>query len=228
VVPARPESGGTRLPPPGPRAEAPEAAVLNDWRTAEAGSAVRLARVAGRIDVLDDRLKCGPVGWRHRLALIKAADLSRFVGVRFGLTDWRSGAEPFVDRAESWLDLAAQAGDLHPITRACVGFHLWSLAGLGKQSDPMEAAVTAARIAAGEGMGVAVAPLAMGGAGGCMAAAFRSSGWSAGLKGWRPRALPPCGTSTISGLGQAGRGRDGPAFGGRLLQPCALYLLSGL
>jgi hypothetical protein len=33
-------------------------------------------------------------------------------------------AEPFADRAGGWLDLMAQAADLHPITRACVGFHL--------------------------------------------------------------------------------------------------------
>jgi hypothetical protein len=47
-----------------------------------------------------------------------------------------------------------------------LGFHLWSLAGLGQQGDRMEAAVTAARIAASEGKGAAFAPLTMGGAGG--------------------------------------------------------------
>jgi hypothetical protein len=75
-------------------------------------------------------------------------------------------AEPFADRAGGWLDLMAQAADLHPITRACMGFNLWSLAGLGQQGDRMEAAVTAARIAASEGKGAVFAPLAMGGAGG--------------------------------------------------------------
>ena len=74
--------------------------------------------------------------------------------------------EPFADRAGGWLDLTAQASELHPITRACLGFHLWSLAGLGQQGDRMEAAVTAARIAASEGKGAVFAPLAMGGAGG--------------------------------------------------------------
>ena len=39
-------------------------------------------------------------------------------------------AEPFADRAGGWLDLMAEAADLHPITRACMGFLLWSLAGL--------------------------------------------------------------------------------------------------
>ena len=202
--------------PPGPRAEPRETAIHDDWRCAEADNAARLARVAGRIGALDDRLKRGPEGWRHRLALMEAADLSWFVGDRIGpdrLALWismrlsgvqvdtaalgRVGwavrrltggpvpevdlsafldrrdpenmvdvAEPFADRAGSWLDMMAQAAVLHPITRACMGFHLWSLAGLGQQGDRMEAAVAAARIAASEGNGAVFAPLAMGGAGG--------------------------------------------------------------
>ena len=205
--------------PPGPRAEPRESEVLDDWRKAEAGHAARLARVAGRVGALDDRLKRGPEGWRHRLALIEAADLSWFVGDRIGpdrLALWISmrlsgvqedsaalarvgwavrrltggpgpetnlsafldrrdpenmvdEAEPFADRAGSWLDLMARAADLHPITRGCAGFHLWSLAGLGLQGDRMEAAVTAARIAVSEGKGTVFAPLALGGAGGLRA-----------------------------------------------------------
>lgn len=205
--------------PPRPRADAHESAILDDWRKAEAGSAARLARVAGRIGALDDRLKRGPEGWRHRLALIEASDLSWFVGDRIGpdrLTLWiamrlsgikddtvalaRVGwavrrltggpgpvpylsafldrrdpenlgdeAEPFADRAGGWLDLMTQAAGLHPFTRACMGFHLWGLAGLGQQGGPMEAAVTAARIAASEGKGAVFAPLSMGGEGGLRA-----------------------------------------------------------
>lgn len=205
--------------PPGPRAEANETAVLDDWRRAEAGSAARLAAVAGRIGALDDRLKRGPEGWRYRLALMEAADLSWFVGDRISLdrlTLWISlrlsgvqddtaalarvgwavrrltggpgpeadlsafldrrdpenmvdEAEPFADRAGGWLELMAQAADFHPITRACAGFHLWTIAGLGQQGDRMEAAVTAARVAACEGKGAIFVPLAMGGAGGLRA-----------------------------------------------------------
>ncbi len=204
---------------PGPRAERHETAIFDDWRKAEAGNAACLAHVAGRIGALDDRLKRSPEGWRHRLALIEAADLSWFVGDRIcpdrlslwismrtsGTQDdtlalvrvaWavrrlsggpspevdlsafldRRGpniltdeAEPFADRAGGWLDLMAQASALHPITRACMGFHLWSLVGLGQQGDHMEAAVMAARIAASEGKGAVFAPLSMGGAGGLRA-----------------------------------------------------------
>lgn len=204
--------------PPGPKAEPRETEVLNHWRRAEADNAARLARVAGRIGALDDRLKRGPEGWRHRLALIEAADLSWIVGERIALdrlalwvsmrlsgvqddttalarVGWAfrrlSGgpgpelelsafldrrnpelpgeAESFADRASGWLDLMAQAPDLHSITRACMGFHLWNLAGLGQHNNRMEAAVTAARIAASECMGAVFAPLAMGEAGGLRA-----------------------------------------------------------
>ena len=204
---------------PGPRAEPHETAVLDDWRKAEARYAARLARVAGRLGALDDRLKRGPEGWRHRLALIEAADLSWVVGDRIGadrLALWialrlsgaqddigaltRVGwavrrltggprpevelsafldrrdpgnladeAEPFADRAGGWLNLMAQAADVHPISRACIGFYLWNLAGLGQHGDLIEAAVTAARIAASDGRGAVFAPLAMGGAGGLRA-----------------------------------------------------------
>jgi hypothetical protein len=75
-------------------------------------------------------------------------------------------AERFDDRAVGWLDVMTAATELHPITRACMGFHLWSLAGLGEHGDPIEAAVTASRIAAGDGKGAIFSPVAMGGAGG--------------------------------------------------------------
>ncbi|SDF39996.1 hypothetical protein SAMN04488105_11991, partial [Salipiger thiooxidans] len=42
-----------------------------------------------------------------------------------------------------------------------MGFHLWSLAGLGQHGDQIEAAVTASRIAASDGHGAIFAPLAM-------------------------------------------------------------------
>ncbi len=220
--------------PPGPRAEPRETAVLDDWRNAEAGHAARLARVAGRLGALDDRLKRGPEGWRHRLALIEAADLSWFVGDRIGpdrLALWISmrlagvqddtaalarvgwavrrltggpgpeaglaafldrhdpgnvteGPERFADRAKAWHDMMTAASGLHPITRACMGFHLWGLAGLGQHGDLMEAAVTAGRIAAGDGRGAIFAPLAMGGAGGLRAGggpAGRLARWLDGM-----------------------------------------------
>lgn len=233
-LPGPVEEGLNEL-PPGPRAELREIEVLKDWLRAEASHAAQLARVAGRFGALDDRLRRGPEGWRHRLALIEAADLSWFSGDRIGpdrLALWISlrlsgiqdetaalarvgwavrrltggpgpevdlsafldrrdpenlgdDAEPFADRAGGWLGLMSQAADLHPITRACMGFHLWSLAGLGQHGDRMESAVTAARIAAGDVRGAIFAPLAMGGAGGMRAGgppAERLGRWLDGME----------------------------------------------
>jgi hypothetical protein len=215
-----------------------EATILADWIQAEAGLAARLARVAARLGALDGRLQRGPEGWRHRLALIEAADLSWFFGDRITsdrLALWialrlsgvhedtaalaRVGwavrrlsggpkpevnfseflcrhdpknlddtADRFADRAGSWLELMNAARDLHPISRACMGYHLWSLAGLGQHGDRMEAAVTAGRIAASEAPepqgGAVFAPLAMGGAGGLRAGgppAMRLARWLDGM-----------------------------------------------
>jgi hypothetical protein len=136
--------------------------------------------------VQDDTAALARVGWAVRRLTGGPgpdSDLSAFLD-RCDPENLNDEAEPFVDRAGSWLDLMAQAADLHPITRACMGFHLWSLAGLGSQGDRMEAAVTAARIAASEERRVVFAPLAMGGAGGLRAGgppADRLARWLEGM-----------------------------------------------
>jgi len=229
--------------PPGPAPEPKESDVVDAWRAAEAGQAAQLARVAARLGILDERLRRGPAGWRHRLALIEAADLSWLTQDRIGLdrlslymalrvstvTDdaqalyrvgWtvrrltggpaplagRSGVgdletfldrrdrpgqgerfdkakapsrmlemaerDPFEDRVAGWLAMMNQAEDLHPVTRACMGFHLWHVAELSPVDDPLEAAVTASRVAiteiapSGTMPGAIFAPIAMGGGGG--------------------------------------------------------------
>ncbi len=201
---------------PGPRADAGEAVLLAEWLNAEAGLAAPLARVAGRFGALNDRLLRGPEGWRHRLALIEAAELSWSIGDRITadrLAQWlalrlssaqedtgvllragwaarrltggpgpmtsfaaflgrhdpehpRDDSDLFIHRAESWIALMETGADLHPISRACMCYHLWSLVGLRPHSETPEAAVTAARIAAEEASGAIFVPLAMGGAGG--------------------------------------------------------------
>lgn len=229
--------------PPGPAPEPKESDVVDAWRAAEGGQAAQLARVAARLGILDERLRRGPAGWRHRLALIEAADLSWRTQGRIGLdrlslymalrvstvTDdaqalYRIGwtvrrltggpaplarrsdvgdletfldrrdrpgqgerledakapsrvvemaeRDAFEDRAAGWLAMMDQAEDLHPVTRACMGFHLWHVAELSPVDDPLEAAVTAARVAiadlapSGSAPGAIFAPIAMGGGGG--------------------------------------------------------------
>ena len=232
--------------PPGPAPEAKESEIVNAWRAAEAGQAAQLARVAARMGIFDERLRRGPAGWRQRLALIEASELSWLTRDRIGLdrlslymalrvstvTDdsqalYRIGwtvrrlaggpaplalksdvvdletfldrrgqpgqgdrfeepgapsrliemaeREAFENRAAGWLAMMDQAGDLHPVTRACMGFHLWHVAELSQIDDPLEAAVTAARVAVADlastrsARGAIFAPIAMGGGGGLRA-----------------------------------------------------------
>jgi hypothetical protein len=229
--------------PPGPQPEARESEIVDAWRAAEAGQAAQLAHVTARLGILDERLRRGPVGWRHRLAVIEASELSWLtqdrigpdrlslymvlristatddaqalyrmgwtvrrlaggpgpLGVGQGVADLEAfldrrdrpgqgeslkdtGApirmqemedrEAFENRAASWLAMMRQATDLHPVTRACMGFHLWHVAELSPIDDPLEAAVTAARVAVSDlasslgRRGAIFAPIAMGGGGG--------------------------------------------------------------
>ena len=108
--------------------------------------------------------------WRAGWAVQR---LSGGPGPGKGLPDFLGRRDPhaedaaedsLTDRSEGWLALMEAGGELHPITRACMGFHTWTLAGLGHRGNQMEAAVTAARIAASDGSGAVFAPLAMGGA----------------------------------------------------------------
>ena len=136
--------------------------------------------------VQNDTAALARVGWAVRRltgGIEPEVDLSAFLDRRdpenLGIE-----AESFADRASGWLDLMAQSSVLHPITRACMGFHLWNLAGLGQQGDRMEAAVTAARIAASENKGAGFAPLVMGGAGALRvggAPALRLARWLDGM-----------------------------------------------
>lgn len=119
----------------------------------------------------DDQNALTRIGWAVRRLMGGPGpeiDLAAFLDRR-DPENIEDRAERFEDRAGGWLDVIAAAAELHPITRACMGFHLWSLAGLGQHGDRVEAAVTAARIAASESRGAAFAPVAMGGAGGLRA-----------------------------------------------------------
>ncbi|SCZ71990.1 HTH DNA binding domain-containing protein [Epibacterium ulvae] len=106
------------------------------------------------------------MGWAVRRLTAGAGpleDLATFLDRR-DPEDAVTAGETFAGRAQAWRKAMAAGADLHPITQACMGFHLWRLAGLGPKGDSVEAAVTAVRIAASEGRGALFTPLMLGGA----------------------------------------------------------------
>ena len=104
--------------PPGPRAEPPDTSVIDDWTKAEGTHAARLAKVAGRLGALDDRLLRGPNGWRHRLALIETADLS-----------WLAGDRVSSDRLALWISMRLSGAQDDPEALARIGWAVRRLTG---------------------------------------------------------------------------------------------------
>src|SRR5690606_32607393 len=140
----------------------------------------------------DDPNALARVGWAVRRLTGgpgPKADLAAFLDRR-DPENIEDSAERFEDRAGGWLEVMAAAAELHPITRACMGFHLWNLAGLGQHGDQMEAAVTASRIAASDGSGAIFAPLAMGGAGGLRVSGPPADRLARWLEGMATSCLP--------------------------------------
>lgn len=74
--------------PPGsaPRPVVPPLFDAAPWAAAQAVLSGELAEVTQLFGELDARLRAGPEGWRHRLALREATDLSWWVGDRLGAT----------------------------------------------------------------------------------------------------------------------------------------------
>lgn len=67
---------------PLPRGEPREHDQIEAWEQAQGVQALHLARVAARFGALDQRLRLAPKGWRHRLALMEASNLSWLAGDR--------------------------------------------------------------------------------------------------------------------------------------------------
>ncbi|WP_320242342.1 helix-turn-helix domain-containing protein [Cognatiyoonia sp. IB215182] len=95
--------------PPGPRADQTPLVDVDAWIAAEAALARPLADLALRVGMLAARLQAGPAGWRHRLALIEAADLS-----------WLAGDRVPAERLALWLALrlAGDTEDAQALARA--------------------------------------------------------------------------------------------------------------
>lgn len=95
--------------PPGPVVDRRLLFDPRDWRAAQAELSCELAELAVTFGALDERLRVGPTGWGHRLALMDVSDLGWWTGDRIG-----------VDRLALWVGLriGATGDDVQAMFRA--------------------------------------------------------------------------------------------------------------
>lgn len=95
--------------PPGPRADRRLLFDPRDWRAAQDELSSELADLAVTFGALDERLRAGPDGWTHRLALMDVSDLG-----------WWTGDRISVDRLALWtgLRIGATSDDVQALFRA--------------------------------------------------------------------------------------------------------------
>ncbi len=95
--------------PPGPKADQRLLFDPRDWRAAQSELSFELADLAATFGALDERLRAGPEGWTHRLALMDVSDLG-----------WWTGDRISVDRLALWtgLRIGATSDDVQALFRA--------------------------------------------------------------------------------------------------------------
>jgi len=110
---------------PLPRGEPGEHDQIEAWEQAQGAQALHLAQVAARFGALDQRLRLAPAGWRHRLALMEASNLS-----------WLAGDRVSVDRLGLWqaMRISASGDDTQALQRAGWAFRHLS-GGPGPEPD---------------------------------------------------------------------------------------------
>lgn len=93
----------------GPRPEQSLLFDARDWRAAQSELSAELADLALTFGALDERLRAGPAGWGHRLALMEVSDLGWWTGDRIG-----------VDRLALWtgLRIGSTSDDVQALYRA--------------------------------------------------------------------------------------------------------------
>ncbi len=108
-LPPEDEDAAEDFLPPGPRQDDRVLFDPRDWRAAQAALSAELADLALTFGALDERLRAGPDGWTHRLALMDVSDLGWWTGDRIG-----------VDRLALWtgLRIGATSDDAQALYRA--------------------------------------------------------------------------------------------------------------
>ncbi len=94
---------------PGPRSDQRPLFDPRDWYLAQSELSAELADLALTFGALDERLRSGPEGWTHRLALMETSDLG-----------WWTGDRVSVDRLALWtgLRIGATHDDVQALFRA--------------------------------------------------------------------------------------------------------------
>ncbi|SDX73608.1 HTH DNA binding domain-containing protein [Ruegeria halocynthiae] len=107
-----------------PRPDQPMLFDPRDWRMAQSELAAELADLAVTFGALDERLRAGPRGWGHRLALMEVSDLG-----------WWTGDRISVDRLALWtgLRIGATSDDVQALYRAG-----WAVRRLSSGAEPSE------------------------------------------------------------------------------------------
>lgn len=108
-LPPADEEDPEDLLPPGPRPPQNLLFDVRDWRAAQSELSAELADLALTFGALDERLRSGPAGWGHRLALMEVSDLGWWTGDRIG-----------VDRLALWtgLRIGSTSEDVQALYRA--------------------------------------------------------------------------------------------------------------
>ncbi len=118
---------------PGPRADQRQLFDPREWQAAQSGLSSELADLAVTFGALDERLRAGPDGWTHRLALMDVSDLG-----------WWTGDRISVERLALWtsLRIGATGDDVQALFRA--GWAVRRLSsGAAPSHDGWEAGLTA-------------------------------------------------------------------------------------
>ncbi|MGV6804181.1 MAG: helix-turn-helix domain-containing protein [Ruegeria sp.] len=110
--------------PPGPRVDRRVLFDPVEWRLAQADVAKELADLTLTFGALDERLRVGPTGWKHRLALMDVSDLG-----------WWTGDRISIDRLALWtgLRIGATGDDVQALFRAG-----WAVRRLTSGASPSE------------------------------------------------------------------------------------------
>ena len=110
--------------PPGPVADRRLLFDPREWRSAQSDLSYELAELAATFGALDERLRAGPKGWGHRLALMDVSDLGWWTGDRIG-----------VDRLALWIGLriGATGDDVQALFRAG-----WAVRRLTSGAEPAD------------------------------------------------------------------------------------------